>query len=296
MSSKQKKTGKKESNPKVTFLKFLLLAVVLGLLIKGFVIDAYRISSNSMMNTLKQDDFIFINKASYRFKTPETIPFTNLPIPNFKIFSWGKPKRDDVVIFKLNKFQIDSSLTEIDFVKRIVALPGESIRMKERYIYVDELQVDNPHRAIYNLNSPFFYNHAEKNFFPFNNKNWSLENYGPVRVPQMGDTISLNPKNIAIWQPLINSEMGGKYLSVEGTVITLRGKPIRDYVVKKNYYFVLGDNRYESIDSRFFGFVPEDAIIGKAWFIYWSINTDIETGFWDFFNALRFDRILRGIN
>lgn len=294
MSAQAYKPAVKKKS-KIKYLIFFLVFVFLLLVIKGFFLDAYHITSPSMRNALVEGDFVLVKKSSYQLRTPNVIPFTQIKIPSFRIINFQKPERNDVIVFRMNEFLVDTSLTDYDLVKRIIALPGETIRLKDRSVYINEEEINNPYTVTFNLNSPFFYNKAEQRFYPFNDKSWKINFYGPVKVPQKGDTIQITPKNITIWQPIINYEAGGKFVNVEGTVITYKGRPITEYIIQKDYYFVLGDNRFESVDSRFFGFVPEDEIIGKVWMIYWSINPNIETGFWDFFNALRFDRITKSI-
>lgn len=294
MSAQAYKPAVKKRSKLKIFL-FVLIFLLALIIIKGLFIDAYHITSSSMRNSLIEGDFILIKKSSYQLKTPNKFPFTPLQIPSFKILSMQKPERNDVVVFRMNEFLVDTSLTGYDLVKRIIGLPGETIQLKDKSVYINDEEINNPSTVTFNLNSPFLYNRAEQKFYPFNDKNWKVNLYGPVKVPQRGDTIQINPKNISVWQPLINYESGGKFINVEGTVITYKGRPITEYVIQKDYYFVLGDNRFESVDSRFFGFVPEDEIIGKVWMIYWSINPSVETGFWDFFNALRFDRITKSI-
>jgi len=284
---------KKRSKLKI-FL-YVLIFFLLLIIIKGLFLGAYHITTSSMRNALIEGDFVLVKKASYQIKTPEKFPFTSLKIPSFTILKRQKPERNDVVVFKMNEYLVDSSLADLDFVKRVIGLPGETIQLKDRSVYIDGEEINNPSTVTFNLNSPFFYNRAEQKFYPFNDKTWKINFYGPVKVPQRGDTIHINPKNISVWQPLINYESGGKFINVEGTVITFKGRPITEYIIQRDYYFVLGDNRFESVDSRFFGFVPEDEIIGKVWMIYWSVNPKIETGFWDLFNALRFDRITKSI-
>ena len=294
MSAQAYKPAVKKRSKLKIFL-FVLIFLLALIIIKGLFIGAYHITSSSMRNALIEGDFILVKKSSYQLKTPDKFPFTPFKIPSFKILSMQKPERNDVIVFRMNEFLVDTSLTGYDLVKRIIGLPGETVQLKDKSVYINDEEINNPSTVTFNLNSPFFYNRAEQKFYPFNDKHWKINFYGPVKVPQRGDTIQINPKNISIWQPLINYESGGKFINVEGTVITYKGRPITEYVIQKDYYFVLGDNRYESVDSRFFGFVPEDEIIGKVWMIYWSMNPSVETGFWDFFNALRFDRITKSI-
>lgn len=294
MSAKAYKPAVKRKS-KLKYPISLLIFIFLLIIIKGLFIGAYHITSPSMRNTLFEGDFVLVKKSSYQLKTPDKFPFTPFKIPRIRLLKFHKPERNDVIVFRMNEFLADSSVSGYDLVKRIIGLPGETIQLKDKSVYINDEEINNPSTVTYNLNSPFFYNRAEQKFYPFNDKSWKINNYGPVKVPQSGDTIQINPKNISIWQPIINYESGKKLINVEGTVITYKGKPITEYIIQKDYYFVLGDNRFESVDSRFFGFVPEDEIIGKVWMIYWSVNPKMNAGFWDFFNSLRFDRITKSI-
>ena len=87
----------------------------------------------------------------------------------------------------------------------------------------------------------------------------------------------------------------GKVVSVEGTVVNINNQPVREYVFAKDYYFVLGDNRKNSIDSRYFGFIPEEWIIGKAFMIYWSQMHTQTSGISDYFGSIRFSRLMQSI-
>jgi signal peptidase I len=106
----------------------------------------------------------------------------------------------------------------------------------------------------------------------------------------------LDPKNITLWENAINIDFGRKAVSVEGTVINFRGSPIKEYTFKNDYFFVLGDNRSNSLDSRYFGYIPLKWIIGKAFMIYWSQVPVKYDGISDFFKSIRFSRLMKGIN
>ncbi|MEO8168770.1 MAG: signal peptidase I, partial [bacterium] len=117
------------------------------------------------------------------------------------------------------------------------------------------------------------------------------DNYGPIRVPRSGDTLSLNSNNFAFARNIIENEGHDVRLSENGDV-WVDDVFSTMYVVTKNYYFVLGDNRDNSFDSRFWGFVPEDLIIGKAMMIYWSSDAgDGAEGVWSQLSHTRWDRI-----
>jgi signal peptidase I len=93
--------------------------------------------------------------------------------------------------------------------------------------------------------------------------------YGPTFVPRQGDRIPLTVESVPAWKDFLEREQHRVEVSSDGKVL-IDGKEQSEYPVQRNYYFMLGDNRGNSLDSRSWGFVPEDAIIGEALFVYWS--------------------------
>ncbi len=103
---------------------------------------------------------------------------------------------------------------------------------------------------------------------------WNEDFYGPVWIPAKGATIELNEKNVALYGPVIQNYEYNKDVKIEDGRITIDGKEISQYTFKQDYYFMMGDNRHNSEDSRFWGFVPDDHIVGKAFFIWLSLDKD----------------------
>ena len=106
-----------------------------------------------------------------------------------------------------------------------------------------------------------------------NNYRWTGDNFGPLKVPAKGDTIPLDMLNLPLYQRLIATYEHNNLQLVEGD-IHINGVPAESYVVKMNYYFVMGDNRHNSADSRYWGFVPEDHLLGKAVTVWFSIEPE----------------------
>lgn len=245
-----------------------------------------------MKNSLIEGDFILINKASYKLSTPDVIPFTGIQIGKTNLISFSKPSRNDVVVFRPpSDLLIQDSLSYNHFVKRIIGLPGDTIQIQKKEVYINSRKQKFPKDSqidLINIKRPGI---PDQGIFPEGRK-WNSDNYGPIRIPARGDTIQINPKTASEWQMLVSIEQGVGSVSIEGTVVNINGKPVREYVVQKDYYFLLGDNRDDSFDSRSFGYVPEEAIIGKARFIYWSLRNDPELSFP---SNIRFDRFFKSI-
>jgi len=130
----------------------------------------------------------------------------------------------------------------------------------------------------------------DTDIFPFSpDYRWNRDNFGPLRIPKAGETVQLTLKNLPIYDRIINAYEGNT-LSVKDSTILINGKLATSYTFKMNYYWMMGDNRHRSADSRYWGFVPEDHIVGKALFIWLSLDKDKS-----FLSKIRFDRIFRFI-
>lgn len=272
----------------------VIALLILVFLIKSFFFEAYRIPTASMEQTLLPGDFLVVNKAAYKLGTPSFIPLTNIPIEHIDFWNYSDPKRNDIIVFdypgNIDEFRPEQ---QVFYIKRTIGLPGDTVNLVKQKVYVNNTLLPDPPKAEFNEKSIKVGQRDFRIFPP--DKNWNSDNYGPIKVPKKGDTIQLNSKNVGYWGNIINREYGRKVVSTEGSVITIERKPVREYTFKKNYYFVLGDNRAESMDSRYWGFVPEDLIIGKALLIYWSIDP-LTSSLNEAFKAIRWSRILSKIN
>jgi signal peptidase I len=121
---------------------------------------------------------------------------------------------------------------------------------------------------------------------------WNKDQYGSLVVPKKGMKIQITPQNSALYADIIKSYEGNENVKFESGILTMQGKILADYTFRQDYYFMMGDNRHNSADSRYWGFVPKDHIVGKAIFVWMSIDPD-PIGF---YNKIRWDRIFRVIN
>ena len=133
----------------------------------------------------------------------------------------------------------------------------------------------------------------EPQLFPVSDQlQWNRDNYGPIVIPAKGMKVNLTALNIAFYEEVIKNYDGNQGVNIEGNKIFQNGKPLLSYTFKQDYYFMMGDNRHNSADSRYWGFVPKDHIIGKAILVWMSIDP-YPTGF---INKIRWNRVLRVIN
>jgi signal peptidase I len=122
------------------------------------------------------------------------------------------------------------------------------------------------------------------------NFRWNEDNYGPIIIPKKGWTVKLDSVNIPLYKRAIEVYEGNKF-EQRGSEVLINGKAANSYTFKMNYYWMMGDNRHNSLDSRFWGFVPEDHIVGKAKFIWMSFDAN-----GSFLGKIRWNRIFKGIH
>ncbi|HQO50758.1 MAG TPA: signal peptidase I, partial [Bacteroidales bacterium] len=117
---------------------------------------------------------------------------------------------------------------------------------------------------------------------------WSIDNYGPIEIPKAGQTVMLTPENIYMYERIIHAYEGNKLEVKEGKIF-INDVESNSYTIKMDYYWLMGDNRHNSADSRYWGFVPNDHIVGKAVFVWLSLDKNKPL----FGGKIRFNKSMR---
>ena len=255
------------------YIKVIIATVLVALFLKTFVVEAYRIPTGSMENTLLVGDFLIVNKLAYGFRTPSRVPFTNAAMPTVRLPVCGHVHRGDVVVFVFpGPYDETRPLDEVNYVKRCIGLPGDTVCIIHGIVMVNGISLALPEHAKLTDGYSAFRESRRATTFP-PGTSYTQFNYGPIVVPRRGDTIDLEGNAIVRWKILIERE-GHSVLVDESHHVFIDGFKSDRYVIRRNYYFMLGDNRDNSLDSRYWGFVPEDNTVGEALFVYWSWKAD----------------------
>jgi signal peptidase I len=294
MTKKVEDVQKTQVEKFIEFTKNLLFALIAALLIKTFLIETSRVPTGSMENTILVGDFLFVNKFIYGASSPRNIPFTDIRLPYFQLPALREPEPKDIVVFEYPGDRDVLKPTAVDnYVKRCIGTPGDTISINNKVVKVNGKEFYRPPNIQYRKPRVDPPGMRDPNIFP-KGFNWNNDNYGPLVIPSKGDVIELNKHNIEMWRTIIDREHEKRAVSVRGDDIFIDGKKVTSYTLQDDYYFMMGDNRDDSSDSRIWGFVPRRLIIGQAFLIYWSWNPAIP--FSDFFNLIgstRWDRIAK---
>ncbi len=250
MDKKIKKTNKKNEGGFFELIRTVFWAVIIAIIFRSLLFEPYNIPSGSMLPNLLVGDYLFVSKYSYGYSR-YSFPFGLVPIPS-RVLS-GNPERGDVVVFKL------PSDTSINYIKRLIGLPGDKIQMKSGQLFLN----DNIVTQIEEGKFEFIY----KNYLP-----QSLDKYKEI----LPDGKQYSILNVNDNQPLDETN---------------------SFLVPEGHYFMLGDNRDNSLDSRAsVGFVPFENLVGKGNIIFFSVDGSAK--FWQIWkwpSSIRYNRIFKKI-
>ena len=341
------------------WMKALFYALITVVVIKSFFFWVYVVPSTSMEKTLLPGDLIFVNKMSYGMRlpiTPITFPLSHhkmpfneqwnsftdiIQIPYVRLFS-SEIERNDVVVFN---YPLESHLP-IDhrpfYIKRCIGLPGDTIKIKNKRVFIDGKYLPFPVNVEFNYNvettkaltndtllkygiteggrtgGDHFWqltlsdsakkclkeldfitainplkvdpNGYADYILPYcKNYAWNIDYFGELVIPKKGVTVILDTNNIHIYKKIIEQYEENE-LEWNSTAFLINGEETTSYTFKMDYYFMMGDNRHNSSDSRFWGFVPEDHVVGKATSILLSVNKNPNAE-----SKYRWDRFFKGI-
>ena len=366
---------KKESKPKSKLQEWrdaIVFAVVVATLIRWGTVEAYVIPTPSMENSLLVGDYLFVSKLHYGARTPRTplqIPLTHqtiwgTEIPSYltwiELPSWRLPgisqvKREDAVVFNVPDLQMNDGIERpIDlkkfYVKRCVGIPGDTLVIKDRKLFVNSNALPEPTdmkysylltasdeinkrnfvkigidpddyyflgrtqdgTAIYKilltksqhteLRTASYITSIKKDhttgddpdadIFPSAmNNSWNGDNYGPVVIPRKGTTVPINESTLAMYGETIRLYEHHDNVTLSKQSLVINGETVSNYTFTQDYYFMMGDNRNNSLDSRYWGYVPADHIVGKPLFIWFSVDK-----YADLLHKIRWRRIFSVID
>ena len=185
--------------------------------------------------------------------------------------------------FEVGQEDINGITTQNDHVEYNLSLSQSKVdKIKaEKLAYIISIELDEKNNSKGNV-LPYYRNPVA---FDQSFNQWSIDDFGPLWIPKEGVTIPITESTITLYGRTIQLYEHNDDVKIEQGKLLIDGKEVTEYTFKQNYYFMMGDNRHNSLDSRFWGFVPEDHIVGKAFFIWLSIDKNA-----DFIHKIRWSR------
>ncbi len=292
-------TGHKQAqvwiNKLINVLFGLTIIGVLYVLAQVFLIASFKIPSDSMSPELIRGDFVWVWKPTigprffnifasmkgnqvdiYRFPGFKNIQRNDVLVFNYPYSEWDKWDKIEMHILKY-------------YIKRCIALPGDTLYIRDGLYEIENSDVllgniESQKRIItFNLD-----NLPQEQFYTLPHDSilqWNIKDFGPMYIPKQGDSISMNRTNYLLYRRLIEWEQKDT-LIYRNSEVLLHKLPLKGYRFKNNYYFMGGDDSMNSVDSRFWGLVPEEYVVGKAWIVWKSISPNTGKMRWNRFLKL----------
>ena len=257
----------------------ILIIASIWVFVQVFLLASFRIPSDSMEPELTEGDFVAVWKPTLGarlFDLNATLRLEQTEIHRMPGFR--KAKRGDVLVFN---FPHPNGWDKVEmhilkyYIKRCIGLPGDTLSIRNGKFQINGMaeplgNTDSQERIGRTL--PGEFPDGVYKAFPFDSiLNWNIRNFGPLYIPKAGDKVEMNRENYLLYRKLVAWEQKAK-VEYDDSIVFLDGKPIKDYCFQKNYYFMAGDKGMNSQDSRYWGLLPEEYIVGKAAFIWKSAN------------------------
>lgn len=367
------------------FITDVVFAVIAATIVHNYFIRPYTIPTSSLEKSLLIGDYLFVSKFHYGARVPmtplalpmvhDTLPISrkrglkfksyvkDVSLPYMRLPALQKVKRNDIVVFNWPvdtvRYFFDTSDIHVykpidkksNYVKRCVAIPGDSLSIKDGYVYINGERTKLPDRA----KTQYYYyvdtggkrlnlqrfieeyhiteggqlkdgrlmlNLTEEaadylksvktiksvtrkidtigkynsRVFPHDPQYpWTVDNFGPIYLPKKGDQVALNEESMPFYKRIIETYENND-LTIDGDTYYINGEEMDTYTFKQNYYWMMGDNRHNSEDARFWGYVPQDHIVGKPVFIWFSIEKKDPRNPKSFFQRIRKERVFTTVN
>ena len=275
-------------NKAVDIVFWSCMVTVLWFTLQVFLFSSFKIPSDSMEPELTIGDNILVLKPTIGPRVFNLFAsMRNEQTEIYRIPGIKKIQRNDILVFN---FPHPNSWNKIEmhilkyYIKRCVGLPSDTLSIQNGFFHVKGIETSLGNMESQNkIATTEQFEDGIFHSFPFDSIiSWNIKDFGPLYIPGKGDSITLNQTNCRLYRKLIEWEQQGS-LQYKDSTIFLNGTPINGYRFQKNYYFMAGDNGMNSQDSRYWGLLPEEYIVGKAWIIWKSVDPYTDKFRWDRF-------------
>ncbi len=282
--AKENKGAKQKQGGILGFLRTLVTALIIVMIVNGVLVASFVVPTGSMKNEVQAGDFLFVNRFLYGPSTPQVIPFLNIPIPYYQFPGLRDPEKGDVIVFIYPGDVDQAEASQFQYyLKRCVATAGDKLEIKDNVLHINGVKADDPEHILF---APSPINRAA--FPPSKSGEWTNANYGPITIPSKGDVVNFADVSFVDWKVFIERE--GHKAERRNGVVYIDGKKADSYTVERNYCFGMGDNRNQSADSRFWGFIPYENVVGTPMMVYMSFDFE-NSSLGDKITSPRFNRI-----
>ena len=272
----------------------LIVTIALAIIMKVFLFASFKIPTPSMSPAIEPGDHIFVNKLLLGPRLFENFGFLYGEKTKMKrIQGFSNVKRNDVLVFDFpyetaNKIKQGGN---VFYVKRCVAIPGDTFYIENGIYKVKGISADLGHtgrQKEMSLTEEDSLRREIRLTFPKDTTHyyWTIKNFGPLYVPAKGDNVPIDTMTVLLYKNLIEYETE-KVVSIKDGIVCLGDSVINNYTFRQDYYFMAGDWIFDSVDSRYWGLLPDDLVVGKATVIWKS--EDMDTG------KYRWNRFLKKI-